>query len=90
MVAVRPSGGDDTRLLQGAIDQVSRRDPGSDGVRGAIVLRPGRYRVGGQLQIRVGGVILRGIGDAAIVAVGKSRRTLIEIGNPAAAGTKLP
>lgn len=82
VVSVRPSGGDDTRLLQAAIDQVAGRAV-NNGVRGAVLLRPGRYMVSGRLQIRAGGVVLRGSGDAVIVAAGKSRRTLIEVGNPA-------
>ena len=80
VVSVRPSGGDDSELLQAAIDHVAALPVGADGFRGAVLLRPGRYRVSGRLQIRTGGVVLRGSGDAAIVAVGKGRRTLIEIG----------
>src|ERR1019366_3526325 len=50
------------------------------GYRNALLLRPGRYRVAGKLRMDGGGVVLRGLGDATIVATGKSRRTLIEIG----------
>ncbi len=80
VLSVRPDGGDDTELLQGALDRVGRMTPGADGYRGAVLLQPGRYRVAGQLIMRTGGVVLRGSGGATIVATGKGRRTLIEIG----------
>ena len=79
-IAVRPSGGDDTLLLQGAIDRVAALPLRADGFRGAVLLRAGRYRVGGWLQIRSSGVVLRGQGEATIVAAGQGRRTLIEAG----------
>ena len=87
-LAVRPTGGDDTELLQGAIDAVGALPAGKNGIRGAVLLRPGRYRVTGQLKMLVDGVVLRGSGNAVIVAAGKRRRTLIEVGgrrNPATA-----
>ncbi len=80
VLSVRPSGADDTSLLQGAIDRVSGLTLGRDGFRGAVLLRPGRYLVSGQLHIRASGVVLRGTGDAVIVAAGLGRRTLIEAG----------
>jgi hypothetical protein len=82
VISVRPSGGDDTALLQSAIDHVAALPLGSDGFRGAVVLRPGRFRVAGQLRISATGVVLRGSGPAqtTIVADGIGRRTLIKIG----------
>ena len=74
-ISVRPSGDDDTGLLQGALDHVSRLPLREDGFRGAVLLRPGRYRVTGRLEIRTSGVVLRGSGNATIVATGKGRRT---------------
>src|ERR1039457_2964339 len=79
-IAVRPSGGDDTLLLQGAIDHVAALPLRADGFRGAVLLRAGRYQVGGRLQVRSSGVVLRGQGEATIVAAGQGRRTLIEAG----------
>lgn len=75
VLSVSPSGGDDTAMLQAAI------------LHGAVILRPGRYHVAGQLRIESSGAVLRGQGDVTIVATGKSRRTLIEVGavgNPTA------
>jgi hypothetical protein len=80
VISVRPTGGDDTQLLQQALDHVAAMPPGGDGLHGAVLLLRGRYLVSGHLEMRASGVVLRGSGDAVIVAAGKSRRTLIEIG----------
>ena len=90
VISVRPSGGDDTELLQSALDHVSALPPRADGLRGAVLLRPGRYLVAGRLEMRTSGVILRGSGNATIVTAGKGRRTLIEIGNAADPATGTP
>jgi hypothetical protein len=83
VISVRPSGGDDTALLQAALDRVAALAPRRDGFRGAVLLQPGRYRVAGQLTMRASGVVLRGSGNATIMAAGTGRRTLIEAGNAA-------
>ena len=84
VLAVKPSGADDTALLQGALDRVASMPVGADGFRGAVVLSSGRFRVKGQLHMRVSGVVLRGAGAGAngtvVVAEGIGRRTLIEVG----------
>src|SRR5438067_10401934 len=82
VISVRPSGGDDTALLQTAINHVAGMPIGADGFRGTVVLRPGRFRVSGQLRISVSGVVLRGsgVGQTTIVAEGIGRRTLIQVG----------
>ncbi|HEV2483959.1 MAG TPA: DUF6298 domain-containing protein [Terracidiphilus sp.] len=83
-LTVKPSGGDDTAHLQGALDRVASMPLGQDGFRGALLLSPGRFHVKGQLRLRVGGVVLRGSGENAsgtvIVAEGIDRRPLIEVG----------
>jgi hypothetical protein len=73
---VQPSGGDDTGVIQAALDQASHLPVDATGFRGAAVLRAGIYRVAGQLHITSSGVVLRGE-NATIVASGQSRRTLI-------------
>ena len=75
VLSVRPGGGDDTELLQGALERVADMAPRANGYRGAVLLQPGRYRVAGRLAIRTSGVVLRGSGNATIVATGKGRRT---------------
>src|ERR1017187_9318388 len=62
VLMVRPSGGDDTALIQGALDRVDARPIGADGFRGARLLASGRFKVSGQLHLRVSGVVVRGAG----------------------------
>jgi hypothetical protein len=84
VLAVKPSGADDTALLQGALDRVASMPVGVDGFRGAVVLSNGRFRVSGQLHMGTSGVVLRGAGAGAngtvVVAEGIGRRTVIEVG----------
>ncbi|UCE06375.1 MAG: hypothetical protein JSW07_22860 [bacterium] len=74
---------DDTDRIQEAIDKVSCMTP-VDGFRGAILLKRGVYRVAKSLKITASGIVLRGEGqdsdDTVLLATGKERRTLINIG----------
>jgi hypothetical protein len=83
-ISVRPSGSDDTALLQSAIDHVAGLPLGPDGFRGAVLLRPGQFHVQGQLHLNASGIVLRGSGTGSnrtiIVATGIGRRTLIQVG----------
>jgi hypothetical protein len=82
VVRVRPTGGDDTALIQAALDRVAAMKVTAQGLRGAVLLDPGRFRVAGQLRVRASGVVLRGRGRGltTVVATGQSRRTLVEVG----------
>ena len=64
-VTLGPSGSDDTERIQRAIDQVSKLGPGSNGLRGAVLLLPGAYSVSGSLTIQASGVVLRGSGSGS-------------------------
>jgi hypothetical protein len=81
---VEPSGGDDTALIQGALDRVAALPKGADGFCGAVLLTSGHFRVTGQIHLRASGVVLRGSGSGAsgtvIVAEGIGRRPLIAAG----------
>ncbi|WP_239633163.1 S-layer homology domain-containing protein [Paenibacillus sp. H1-7] len=82
---VEPIQGDATQLIQEAIDQVSAM-PEADGIRGAVLLKKGRYEVSGTLKIQTGGVVLRGegqdeAGGTVIYGSGTKARSLIEVGN---------
>ena len=85
VISVRPSGKDDTDLLQSAIDHVAAIALDTHGFRGAILLRPGRFHVAGQLHVNASGIVLRGSGSGSttIIADGYDRRTLIEVGGSA-------
>ena len=83
VLTVQPqTEGDDTARLQAAIDDVSARTPDANGFRGTLLLERGKYRIGGTLQIRASGVVLRGQGTdengTVLIATGTGKRTLIE------------
>lgn len=84
VLTVKPSGTDDTALLQGALDRVAELPTGQDGFHGALLLSPGRFHVKGQLHMNSSGVVLRGSGTGAnqtvILAEGIDRRSLIIAG----------
>ena len=61
---VSPSGGDDTKSIQDAINQVSQIELQS-GFRGAVLLAPGVFNCGETLTIKADGVVLRGSGFGA-------------------------
>ena len=81
-MTVQPQvGGDDTARLQAAIDGVSARALDANGFRGTLLLKRGKYRIGGTLYIRASGVVLRGEGEGedgtVLIATGTEQRTLI-------------
>lgn len=63
VITLSPSGGDDTPIIQDAIDRVSGMEIGRDGLKGAILLKKGRYTLNRSLYIRSNGVVLRGEGQ---------------------------
>ncbi|HEY1011949.1 MAG TPA: discoidin domain-containing protein, partial [Herpetosiphonaceae bacterium] len=60
-----PASGDNTARIQQALDAIGNRTPDANGIRGALLLSPGRYEINGTLYIRRGGVVLRGSGDGS-------------------------
>ena len=93
-ISVRPGGGDDTAVLQSAIDHVAALPIAANSFRGAVLLRPGRFRVAGQLHLNTSGIVLRGSGSGpsgtVILAEGNGRRTLIQIDSDAAPALDTP
>jgi hypothetical protein len=59
---LNPSGGDDKTAIQNAINAVAAM-PLVNGVRGALQLAPGTFRISGQITITASGVVLRGSGS---------------------------
>ncbi len=83
-IIVAPDGQHDRARIQAALDLVAQMPRDANGFRGAVLLRPGRWLIDGNLHLNASGVVLRGSGDdekgTTLVATGESRRTLIEIG----------
>lgn len=75
--------GDDRARIQQALDAVAALPLGPDGFRGAVLLKKGVYRVGGQLNMRVSGVVLRGEGDGTngtvLIASARNKYTVLYI-----------
>ena len=84
-----PSGGDDTRHIQAALDHLSQMAVNESGWHGALQLSTGDFLVNGTLKLRSSNVVLRGTVEGEvrtkIIATGNSRRPLIVVGNDAAA-----
>lgn len=68
-VCVSPGEGDNSPVIQRAIDYVSSLKPDADGFRGAVLLEKGTYRLDEPLRIRTSGVVLRGEDKAGTVLV---------------------
>lgn len=75
--------GDDRERIQKALDEIAALPLGPDGFRGALLLQRGTYRVGGQLNIRTSGVVLRGESDSTngtvLIASAPNKYTVLYI-----------
>ncbi|WP_242695888.1 DUF6298 domain-containing protein [Desertivirga brevis] len=81
VVPVKP--GDATLRIQSALDYVASLPADKSGFRGAVLLEKGKYEVGGALQIKASGVVLRGSGvnnGTVLLGTGYDRQTLITLG----------
>jgi hypothetical protein len=92
-VVVPVTGDDATLSIQSALNYVSNLPMGKDGLRGAVLLKPGKYRISGVLTIKASGVVLRGGGTGEqgtlLLASGLDRLGLIRIlGKPDRADEK--
>lgn len=83
VIQLDPINGDASFLIQNAIDYVASLPKNKDGFRGAIQFSSGVFEVSSQIKISASGIVLRGSGNGEngtnIVAIGKDRRTLIQI-----------
>ncbi|TMC15806.1 MAG: hypothetical protein E6J34_20975 [Chloroflexi bacterium] len=77
------STGDDTSRIQQALDQAGKLTPNGQGIRGAVMLTAGTYRISGTLAIKTSGVVLRGAGSGSggtiLLAQGQPH-TLVKVG----------
>jgi len=80
---ISPISGDNTNLIQNAINEVTRLPIQANGYRGALLLKKGTYPISGSIKINKSGIVLRGEGDSTngtiIKGTGTSARTLIAI-----------
>ncbi len=86
---LQPVAGDNTAAIQKALEALGQSEPDAKGLRGALLLTRGVYRIEGVLKIEHSGIVLRGEGNGTngtvLVAAGygdqKYKRTLITVGN---------
>jgi len=80
-VAVDNSNGDSYSRLQQAIDYVSGLKPDKNGIRGAVLLGEGTYRISEPLRIHTSGVVIRGCGTdkTTLLKTGPDRGAAIYI-----------
>ena len=64
-VYVSAGAGDDTVLIQAAIDSVETMTPDANGWRGVVFLNAGEYQLATTITIAASGVVLKGAGDSA-------------------------
>ncbi|MEY9997220.1 hypothetical protein ABIE67_010268 [Streptomyces sp. V4I8] len=74
-VTVGPAGsGDDTARIQTAVQRAAA------GGGGAVLLKPGTYRIGGTVRLNRSGVVLRGSGAGTVLTGTGKPHTLVTIG----------
>ena len=77
-ISLTPSGGDDGTQIQDAINKLAALPPDANGLRGAVLLQEGEYRISGNVRIHTSGIVLRGVGNATrLVATGTGQRNLV-------------
>jgi hypothetical protein len=77
---ISPTEGSSEAIIQSAIDDLSKKIPGKNGFRGAILLKKGSYKIPGTIKIEASGIILRGEGnDTKLIATGTVNRPLINV-----------
>jgi autotransporter-associated beta strand protein len=91
-VYVSPGSGDDTALIQAAIDSVEAMTPDANGWRGVVYLNAGEYQLATTLTIQANGVVMKGAGDSSTTgtrlrATDARQYTLISATNSTARST---
>ncbi|MEO8406533.1 MAG: hypothetical protein ABI480_18120 [Chitinophagaceae bacterium] len=81
---VSPSGSDnDEPIIQAAIDEVAKQPLDKNGIRGAVLLTKGTYKIPTGIHITASGIVLRGEGstenDTRLIAGTKKQDALISV-----------
>ncbi|TKC06817.1 hypothetical protein FA048_16620 [Pedobacter polaris] len=72
------TGDNDQQKIQQAIDELSKVPTDASGIRGAILLKKGEYKIPGSIRITASGIVLRGEGEETLlIATGKGQRKTI-------------
>ena len=91
VLTLDPIVGDNTNAIQSAINTIAEMPLNEQGIRGALQLNAGVYKIHGQLSVNQSGIVLRGIGDGTdstqntiLKGIGDqpTQRDLIIAGNP--------
>ena len=86
---IQPISGDNTQHIQKALDEMATLPLDQKGIRGALLLKAGKYLISGTIRIKASGIVLRGEGDGedtlkntVLVATGNvpALRNVIEVG----------
>jgi len=86
---IQPISGDNTQHIQKALDEMAALPLDQKGIRGALLLKAGKYLIAGTIRIKASGIVLRGEGDGedtlkntVLVATGNvpALRNVIEVG----------
>ena len=63
LITLEAKQGDNTEHIQNALDELGEITPDKNGIRGALLLKKGIYKVSGELTISHSGIVLRGEGN---------------------------
>lgn len=79
ITSISPIAGDNRDHIQNAINKIAEM-PLTNGIRGALLLKRGEYRVGGQIDINQSGIVIRGEGtgeaDTRVIATKREQHDL--------------
>ena len=83
-----PVAGDNTENIQAAINKVAARSLDAGGLRGAVLLKAGYYRMATPVRIEVSGVVLRGegMGDTGTILIGTGTGRTANAAGPGGGG----
>ncbi len=78
IITLSATGDNDQQKIQQAIDELAKKPVDQNGIRGAILLKKGSYKIPESLRISTSGIVLRGEGDETkLIATGKGQRKTI-------------